>query len=81
METFSCHWAAQNSRRSVLSSGRKTERPRTLSLSDNDQDFAATAPDKLAENTLQIVIDELLQSLNSSQEENYYAAIGRNDCG
>jgi RNA polymerase sigma-70 factor (ECF subfamily) len=42
---------------------------KTLSLSDNDQDFAATAPDKLAENTLQIVIDELLQSLNSSQKE------------
>lgn len=42
---------------------------KTLSLSDNDQDFAATAPDQLAENTLQIVIDELLQSLNSSQKE------------
>ena len=31
--------------------------------------FAATAPDELAENTLQMVIDELLQNLNSSQKE------------
>ena len=42
---------------------------KTLSLSDNNQDFAATAPDKIAENTLQIVIDELLQRLSSSQKE------------
>ncbi len=42
---------------------------KTQSLTNNDQEFAATAPDKLAENTLQMVVDELLQSLNSSQKE------------
>ena len=42
---------------------------KTNSLSSNDQEFAATAPDTLAENTLQMVIDELLLSLSSSQKE------------
>ncbi len=41
----------------------------TQSLSSDDRVFAAKAPDKMAESTLQIVIDELLLNLNSSQKE------------
>ena len=47
----------------------KRSAQKTTSLDSEGLKFAATAPDELAENTLQMVIDELLQNLSSSQKE------------